>query len=423
MDVAPLAQESAGDVRVRRDARVAVAALFFTNGALFANLLPRYPEIKSDLGLTNAALGSAIAAFPLGALLAGLFAAALINRFRSARVAVVGIVIMAAVLALVAVAGTWVALAIILFVAGALDAVIDVAQNAHGLRVQRRYGRSIVNSFHGVWSIGAVTGGLLGAAATGLGVPLAVHMFTTSAMFSAVALVCYRFLLPGPEHAERDAAGHTVYADGPIGADLAAARRPATSAERRAIRSASIRVLLILGVLAACGAVVEDAGASWGALYLDGLGAGAALAGLAFVALQTTMTVGRLVGDRVVDRFGERAVVRCGGGVAAVGMAAALAWPTVGTTLVGFALAGIGVATLVPAAMHASDELPGLAVGVGLTVVSWLLRVGFLLSPPLVGLVADHVSLRAGLLGAVLAGVLVVLLGRVLPGRRVPAPR
>jgi MFS family permease len=420
MDLAPLAQESAGDVHVRRDARVAVAALFFTNGALFANLLPRYPEIKDDLGLTNAALGSAIAAFPLGALLAGLFAAALINRFRSARVAVVGIVAMAAVLALVSVARTWAALAVILFVAGALDAVIDVAQNAHGLRVQRRYRRSIVNSFHGVWSIGAVCGGLMGAAAAGLGVPLAVHLFTTSAIFSAVALVSYRFLLPGPEHAEREAARQTAVTDGSDSSDEG---RRATPAERGAIRAASIRVLLILGVLAACGAVVEDGGASWGALYLGGLGAGAALAGLAFVALQTTMTIGRLLGDRVVDRFGERAVVRSGGVVAAVGMAAALAWPTVGTTLVGFALAGLGVATLVPAAMHASDELPGLAVGVGLTVVSWMLRVGFLLSPPLVGLVADHVSLRAGLLGVVLAGLLVVVLGRVLPGRRGPVPR
>ena len=269
MDVAPSVQESVGDVRVRRHARVAVAALFFTNGALFANLLPRYPEIKDDLGLTNAALGSAIAAFPLGALLAGLFAAALINRFRSSRVAVGGIVVMATVLALVSVANTWAALAVILFVAGALDAVIDVAQNAHGLRVQRRYRRSIVNSFHGVWSIGAVCGGLLGAAAAGLGVPLAVHLVTTSALFSAVALVSYRFLLPGPEHAERDDDRQAAVDDG------SDQRTRATSAERRAIRTASIRVLLILGVLAACGAVVEDAGASWGALYLDGLGAGA----------------------------------------------------------------------------------------------------------------------------------------------------
>ena len=86
-------------------------------------------------------------------------------------------------------------------------------------------------------------------------------------------------------------------------------------------------------------------------------------------------------------------------------------------TLVGFALAGLGVATLVPAAMHAADELPGVPHGVGLTVVSWLLRVGFLLSPPVVGLVADASGLRVGLLGVVLAGLGVLLFGRVLVGR------
>ena len=81
-------------------------------------------------------------------------------------------------------------------------------------------------------------------------------------------------------------------------------------------------------MLAACGAVVEDAGASWGAIYLkDDLGTAAAVAGLAFVALQTAMTIGRLTGDRVVDRFGQRTVVRTGGVVTAVGMGFALAVP------------------------------------------------------------------------------------------------
>jgi hypothetical protein len=98
-------------------------------------------------------------------------------------------------------------------------------------------------------------------------------------------------------------------------------------------------------------------------------------------------------------------------------MAVALAVPTVATTLVGFSVAGLGVATLVPAAMHAADELPGLPLGLGLTVVSWLLRVGFLVSPPVVGLVADSTSLRVGLLSAVLGGGLAVVLGRALPTR------
>ena len=117
----------------------------------------------------------------------------------------------------------------------------------------------------------------------------------------------------------------------------------------------------------ACGAVVEDAGASWGAIYLkDDLGTAAAVAGLAFVALQTAMTSGRLTGDRVVDRFGQRTVVRSGGVVTAVGMGFALAIPAPASTLIGFALAGARAwPTLVPAAMHTGDELPGLPAGVG----------------------------------------------------------
>jgi MFS family permease len=383
-------------VRARR-ARVAVAALFLTNGALFANVVPRYPEIKADLGLGNAVFGTALAAGPLGALLAGLFASAAIRRFSSSRSGAFGIVLTAIAFLLVAVVPSWWALAAVLFVAGGLDAVVDVAQNAHGLRVQRLYGRSIVNSFHGVWSIGAVLGGLMGSAAAGLRVPLGVHLGFAAALFGAVALVAYRSLLPGPEDAERT---------GPVRTE-----RPG----RRAFTVAAVRMLAALGALAAFGALVEDAGASWGALFLSGtLGAGAATAGLAFVALQVAMTVGRLLGDRVVDRYGQRTVTRAGGAVAAAGMGLALAFPSVGTALAGFALAGLGTATLVPAAMHTADELPGLPHGAGLTVVSWLLRVGFLLSPPMVGLVADAAGLRVGLLSVVVAGVGTLVLGRVL---------
>jgi MFS family permease len=133
------------------------------------------------------------------------------------------------------------------------------------------------------------------------------------------------------------------------------------------------------------------------------------------------MTLGRLLGDRVVNRFGQRTVVRAGGLLTAVGLGGALAWPTVGTTLAGFALAGLGAATLVPAAMHTADELPGLPPGVGLTVVSWLLRIGFLVSPPLIGLIADLSSLRAGLLVVVLGGVVTAILGRILLNRAPPA--
>ena len=173
-----------------------------------------------------------------------------------------------------------------------------------------------------------------------------------------------------------------------------------------------------LGLIAIGGTVVEDAGNSWATLYLGTLGAAPALAALGFIALVGAQFVGRMVGDRLVDRFGQRAVARAGGLIAAIGMGLALAFPTVPGTLVGFAAAGFGVATLVPAAMHAADELPGLRHGTGLMVVSWLMRLGFLLSPPLVGLIADQAGLRVGLLSIPVAGLLVALLAGVLEGRR-----
>ncbi len=382
--------------RLRR-ARVAVAACFFLNAVFYAGLVPRLPEVKAQLGLSSTALGAALAAVPLGALLAGPFAAALIRRFGSGRIASYGLALLGVTVWTVSVAPNWLGLAAALLVLGALDAVVDVAQNAHGLRVQRLYQRSILNAFHGTWSIGAVAGGLLGSIAAGLGAPLAVQLGASAVVLGALALAVSRAALPGPDEPEP-----------------AADEQPRERPRRRA----AVPALAVLGVLAACGAFVEDAGASWSALYLrTELDAGAATAGLGFVALSVAMTVGRLTGDRVVDRFGRRRVARAGGALAAAGMGLALALPSVPTTLLGFTLAGLGVATLVPAVYQAADELPGLPHGTGLAVINWLLRIGFLVSPPLVGALADATSLRVALLTVVLAGVGALVLGRALPGR------
>src|SRR3954454_9436817 len=387
--------------RLRR-ARAAVGACFFVNAVLYANLVPRFPDVKAELGLSNAELGSALAALPLSALLAGLSSAPLIRRLGSARVASGGLTLLAAAVWAAAAAPTWAALAGALLLAGALDAVVDVAQNAHGLRVQRGYGRSILNAFHGLWSIGAVAGGLLGSAAAGLGVPLPVHLGVVALVFGVPALLGPRVLLPGPDDADRAEEGSDAAATG--------------DAARHAVRRTALLAMAALGVLAAAGAFVEDAGGSWSALYLrDELGAGPAGAGWRFVAVTAAMTVFRLTGDRVFDRFGQRRVARAGGALTAAGMGAALAVPTVPTTLLGFALAGLGVATLVPAVYHAADELPGLRRGLGLAVVNWLLRIGFLVSPLLIGVIADAVSLRVALLTVVLAGLGALVVGRVLP--------
>lgn len=386
------------DAPVRR-ARVAVAALFLTNGALIANLVPRYPQIKARLAMDDAVYGLVVASIPAGAIVAGLAAGAVIRRFGSAPTAVVGTILTGLAVLLAGVAPSVPALAGALFVAGACDAVTDVAQNAHGLRVQRAWGRSILNGLHAVWSIGAVLGGSMAAAALALGIPVGAHLAGSAGLCSAAALVALRSCLPGRDEAARAA---------PKGEGA----RPSRG---------TVGMLAALVLVAMAGTTVEDAGNSWAALYLSGsLGAPGALAAVGYIALVGAQFVGRLLGDALVDRFGQRAVARAGGLLVAGGMGAALALPSIPATLLGFAAAGFGSATLVPGAMHAADALPGLRHGTGLTILSWLMRLGFLLSPPIVGLVADATSLRVGLLAVPLAGLVVVALAGVFVGRDAP---
>jgi hypothetical protein len=292
-------------------------------------------------------------------------------------------------------------LAAALFVAGASDAITDVAQNAQALRVQRNYGRSIINSFHAVWAVGAILGGLMGAGAIALHIPRATHLAIAGVVFSAVVVIAYPYLLRGGDHDDHPSAH---------------------SANRGGAGIAVYATLVALVVIAIAGATVEDAGSSWATLYLrDSLGAPGAVAVFGYVALVGFMFIGRLIGDRMVDRFGERTVVRVGGFVTAAGMGVALAFPSVPATIAGFAAAGLGVATLIPAAMHGADQLPGMRPGTGLTVVTWLMRVGFFGAPLLVGVVADATSLRVGLLSVPIAGVVVMALAGALSARRRPS--
>jgi MFS family permease len=372
-----------------RRARGAVAALFFVMGAMTGNLVPRFPDLKAQLELSNTAFGTAVGAYGLGALVLGLLGGELVRRFGSRRVAWVSTAAIAVNLVLIGLAPSWLALAAFLAVAGALDSYADIGANAHGLRLERIYGRSILNSLHGVWSIGAVVGGCMGAAAAGLGIAVDVHLAAAAALFGTVAFGASRLMLPGPDTVE-----------------------PAPSS------GVHVRVahgIVALGLIAAMAQTMEDTTAAWGGVYLrEELGAAAAVSGLGFIALQATQTVGRLLGDRVVTRHGDRAVARAGAGLAGCAMAAALAVPGIATTVVAFGLVGLGIGTLIPAAMRGADRL--LPNGMGLMLVGTVLRVALFVVPPLVGVIADASSLRVALLVMPAGAALVVLLSRSLSG-------
>lgn len=388
-----------------RRARLGVSLMFITNGLIWANLAPRYPDIRRAIDLSYGQFGTALMFTGIGAMVIGLTAAALIRRFTSARTATVAMVLQSlAALAASFAPNGWL-FAAALFCLGAVDSIADVAQNAHGLRVQRVYGRSIFNSFHAMWSVGSAAGGLMGGAAAGLGVPVRVHLGVVAALVVVLTLTAQRLALPGPDVPEDDAV-ETAESSG---------------APRLRVPGRTWILLGVLALIAIAGGWVEDAAGSWSTSYLrDELGAGAAVASWGFVAFMLMHFLARLVGDRLVDRYGDRAVARVSGAITAVGMGLALAFPSIPGTIAGFAVAGLGVAMIVPAAMNAADQLPGFKHGTGLTILSWTLRVAFLLSPPLVGAIADAFSLRAGLMLVPVAGLVIALLAFVLAGPQSP---
>ena len=386
-----------------RRARWGVVMLFWLNGVAWSSILPRYPEIKESLRLDDQWWGIAVAIGPVGGLVAGLVTAVLIRRYSSAWVSVVSQVVGIAILNLIGNApAAWV-FAVGVFLMASLDTLTDISMNAHGLRVQELYGRPILNSFHGWWSIGAVCGGFIGSAARQAGIPVWAQCVAATVVFGGMSLGAKTLLLPGLDH------------------DPQAER--SRKQRRRRIPTGTVVRLAALGLLGASAGLMEDTGSTWGAIYLDRqFEVIPFVAGMAFVGLQGAQLIGRFTGDALVSRIGPRFAVVQGGIIAFLGMGLSLIWPSPTTVILGFACVGWGVATVIPLAMHAADELPDMNHGDGLMIVTWVMRIGFFAGPPLIGALSEAANLRLALwVVPAFAVVILVLspsLGRSVGGRR-----
>ena len=385
---------------------MALCALFFTNGLLIGSLVLRFPEIKDVFGLSASVYGATIALSSLGGILAGPFAAKVVHRLTS-RIAAsfltigIGIAVLtiglSATLRPLASPGSLLSVALYLLLAcgfflnGCSDSLVDVAQNMQGLRLQREYRRPIISSFHGMWSVGAAAGGGFGILTTALHISLLAHTLIASLGCIALGLLVLPFTLPG---ADPDNSEETDRED------LSRVRtRP----------FAPVIVLGLLVVLCISGMLIEDAGSSWATLFMrDYAKTGAALAGSGYVVLLSTHALGRFIADPLVGRFGPRAVVAGGG--ALIGTTPAL--------LFGFATAGIGASASVPLAYNAAHDIRGMDPAVGLTIVSWLGRLAFLVAPPLVGVLVQHTSLLSAMLVIPTAGIALMASSLVLAPRR-----
>jgi len=368
-----------------RTARWAVAAMFLVNGALLANWVARIPAVQQRLGLSAGALGIALLGMAIGALAAFPVTGLLIAHYGGRRVTTGAALVYCTAVPLPGLAPSLPLLMVALIALGAGNGAMDVAMNAQGVAVEARYGRPIMSSFHGLWSVGGFAGALVGGVAAGAGIAPFPHLLGAAVVLVIAALIASRWLLP-------------VAADAHSGAPAFA--RPT-------------RALLGLGVVAFCSALGEGAMADWSAVYLHtSLATSAAFAAAGYAGFSLAMTAGRLSGDRLTHRFGPVVLVRAGGLLAAVGLGVALVVGRAGPAVAGFALVGAGLSLVAPLVYSRAGRTPGVSAAAALAAVATMGYTGFLLGPPIIGAVAQALSLRDALGIIVLLGLAIAALAR-----------
>jgi MFS family permease len=366
--------------------RRATTAFFAIDGFIFASWAVRIPAVKEQTAASPAALGLALLGASGGAIATMTISGALCRRFGSGPMTVAGGVLLSAALVLPPLARSALALGLALVVFGVGYGCLNVAMNSVAVDLVAALRRPVMPSFHAAWSFGGLAGASLGGLIASHTSPLRDLSFVAVAGL-AVTAIAGRALLTHPV----PGLGDTHPVDERTGEDLAD-RAPAAAA---ASREHVWRVVLLFGLIALCSAYGEGAIGDWGALHLrQDLGAGPGLAAAGYASFALAEACGRLAGRTLLERLGQTRVLVLGGLTACAGMLAAALAPVIAVALAGFALTGLGVANMFPAAMTRAGLLAG-ANGVALA--STLGYTGFLLGPPSIGFLAASAGLRVGL--------------------------
>lgn len=347
-----------------------IMAVFFLHAMGLSNLWPRMPDLQAKLGVGPGELSIAMLGLPAATVLAVPFAGSLISRFGPRSMLTIALPLTTLGIALPGWSFDVVTLFLALFAIGLTYPVVDIAMNVEADRIERAGGRRIMSTCHGCWSIGAVAGGLVATGFLKLGVPTSWHLMIVALLLLPLALAIPRGL--------------------PV-----VSRSPATGRVAFTLPSRGILPLcfFLFGTL-----MVEVAARNWGAVYVsDVIRAEPVYAGLVYSAFALAMATGRFLGDRLVDRYGPILVARTSLAIAFAGLTLVVLAASPIEVIAGFAMAGIGVATGFPLSATAAAGRGDLPPAVNVAALQVVGVGAFLLTPPLIGGVAELADLRVGI--------------------------
>lgn len=364
-------------------ARVAVSIVFLLLGFGTGVWAVHIPIIQARLGVDPGVLGLVMFAMASGAIVGMPVMGSLIARLGSRRPTAWATFAFTVVMALPVVAPDLPLLFAAAFVFGAALGSLDVAMNTQAAEVEAARRRPTMSSFHGFFSVGGLAGSLVGAGVIAIG-------WGNGGGALIAALACLALAAYAVTH-------------------LFESGRPAAVGPRFALPG---RAIIALGFIAFLCFAIEGAVGDWSALYLSTVkGAAPAAAAAGFAMFSLAMAICRLVGDGIVERLGQTLTIVLGGALIALGVAIAIIapWPALGA--LGFALVGVGAANIVPVAFSVGARAPGAAASLNIAAVTTLGYSGFLIAPPLIGMVSKNFGLSIGLWLVAAGGLVVALIG------------
>lgn len=370
--------------------RQSLLILFFMMGSVFGSWASRIPDIKRALSLSDGALGLALFAAPTGEFAAVAVAALLIKRWGSQAVILAGLPCYAVCLIGLGLAPSLVCLAAALFLFGFASNTFNIALNAQAVDVECLYRRPIMSTFHGMWSLGGVAGGTLGAVVAPLGLAPLPHFAGMCAIVCLVTFSVRHRILPH---------------------DLP---RRFTPKKRRGFTMPS-GFILLLGFIAFSNMATEGTMYDWSAVYFaQVVRPGEALVRAGYIACMICMVLCRFLADRLVMRFGAIRVLQFGGLCTSAGFLLACLVPTLPAATVGFALVGFGMAPAIPLCYSLTSKSRTVPPSVAISIISTISFFGMLASPAGVGMLSHVFGLQIALMPLAAMGLSIIVLAPLL---------
>jgi predicted MFS family arabinose efflux permease len=375
-----------------RSWRAAVFTVFLVNGFALATWVSRTPALRDELGLGIAQMGLLILAGSVASIVGLTLGPAVMRRFGGRRTLLGSMAVDAAGLVVLGlgsgIAGSPVVAALGLAVWGFGTGLCDVTMNVEGADVERETGRTLLPLLHAAFSIGTIGGAALGSLVVLAGVAVEVHFAAVAVVVALVTAVAVRAV---PVRAPAEVAVADAREDAPAAGGGWATRLHVLLEPR----------IVLIGLIALGMAFAEGAANDWLALALtDERGFGEAAAAGALALFTTGMTVGRIAGGPVIDRFGRVAVLRVSAVLAGAGLLTVILVDDDVVTLVAVVVWGLGAAVGFPVAISAAADDPA-RQAVSVSAVATVGYGAFLAGPPLIGFAGEHIGLLPSLLGIV----------------------